>query len=605
MAQMIADLKDIEFVLFDQFKVDRLSQKEPFADFNRKTVELVVREARNLAIKEILPTQKIGDQEGARFDQGEVRVPEAFQRAWELLKEGEWIAMSEPLEWGGQAMPRSVSAAAGEYLNGANLSFMMYAALTHGAGLLVETFGTDEQKRLFLKNMYTGKWTGTMLLTEPQAGTDVGALTTSAVPNDDGTYAISGSKIFISSGEHDLAENIIHPVLARIEGAPAGTRGISLFLVPKFWVNDDGTLGDFNDVVCTGIEEKMGLHGNATCSLTLGGKGECRGLLLGEVNKGMKAMFVMMNAARFLVGLQGFSLASASYINAVNYARERIQGRHLLKFADRSAPAVPIIEHPDVRRMLLTMKGYVEGMRSLLYYVGLLEDHTHVSDDEVERRWLQGMVDLLIPICKGYVTDRAFEVCSTGVQVYGGYGYISEYPQEQLLRDCRITLIYEGTNGIQAMDLLARKMGSQKGTVVMDLVTRMQRTVAEAEKLAATQALGAQFKGAVAKLLQVGQHIGSAASGPKMLAAFAFAHPFMEVVGDTVMTWMLLWRAVTAAKKLEGKVNKKEVVFCEGQIKTAEHFMRVVMPATLGKMDAVLALNAATVEMDEAAFGGK
>ncbi len=354
MAQMIADLKDIEFVLFDQFKVDRLSQKEPFADFNRKTVELVVREARNLAIKEILPTQKIGDQEGARFDQGEVRVPEAFQRAWELLKEGEWIAMSEPLEWGGQAMPRSVSAAAGEYLNGANLSFMMYAALTHGAGLLVETFGTDEQKRLFLKNMYTGKWTGTMLLTEPQAGTDVGALTTSAVPNDDGTYAISGSKIFISSGEHDLAENIIHPVLARIEGAPAGTRGISLFLVPKFWVNDDGTLGDFNDVVCTGIEEKMGLHGNATCSLTLGGKGQCRGLLLGEVNKGMQAMFVMMNAARFLVGLQGFALASASYMNAVNYARERIQGRHLLKFADRSAPAVPIIEHPDVRRMLLT-----------------------------------------------------------------------------------------------------------------------------------------------------------------------------------------------------------------------------------------------------------
>jgi hypothetical protein len=328
-------------------------------------------------------------------------------------------------------------------------------------------------------------------------------------------------------------------------------------------------------------------------------------MLLGEVNKGMRAMFVMMNAARFLVGLQGFSLASASYMNAVNYARERIQGRHLLKFADRSAPSVPIIEHPDVRRMLLTMKAYVEGMRSLLYYVGLLEDHTRVSDEEVERRWLQGMVDLLIPICKGYVTDRAFDVCSMGVQVYGGYGYISEYPQEQLLRDCRITLIYEGTNGIQAMDLLARKMGSQKGTVVMDLVTRMQRTVAEAEKLAVTRALGTQFKGAVGKLLQVGQHIGSAASGDKMLQAFAFAHPFMEVLGDMVMAWMLLWRATTAAKKLEGKVKKKETIFCEGQLKTAEHFIRAILPATAGKMDAVLGLNAATVEMDEAAFGGK
>ncbi len=246
--------------------------------------------------------------------------------------------------------------------------------LTHGAGKLVETFGTETQKALFLKKMYTGEWTGTMLLTEPEAGSDVGALTTAAVKNEDGTYSITGNKIFISSGEHDLAENIIHPVLARIEGAPEGTKGISLFIVPKIWVNDDGSLGEPNDVVCTGVEEKMGIHGNATCSMSLGSKGNCRGMLLGEENKGMRSMFLMMNEARLLVGIQGFACASAAYMHAVNYARQRVQGRHLMNMMDKSAPAVPIIQHPDVRRMLLTMKAYVEGMRSLLYYVGMCDD---------------------------------------------------------------------------------------------------------------------------------------------------------------------------------------------------------------------------------------
>ena len=259
------------------------------------------------------------------------------------------------------------------------------------------------------------------------------------------------------------AENIIHPVLARIEGAPAGTRGISLFLVPKIWVNDDGSLGEPNDVVCTGIEEKMGIHGNATCSLSLGGKGGCRGFLLGEENKGMRAMFLMMNEARLLVGMQGFSCASSSYLNALNYARQRVQGRHLLKMMEKEAPGVPIIQHPDVRRMLITMKAYVEGMRSLLYYIANCEDRIHVSDDPAEQARLQGIIDVLIPVSKGYISDRAWEMCSIGLQVFGGYGYIKEYPQEQLLRDCRITMIYEGTNGIQAMDLLGRKLGMNQG----------------------------------------------------------------------------------------------------------------------------------------------
>ncbi len=605
MAQVIADRKDVEFVLFEQLKVDELSNHEKFAEFNKKTVELVLAEARNLAVKEILPTQKEGDEQGCVFENGKVTIPECYKRAWELFLEGEWLALPEDPEYGGQGMPRTVAMACGDYFNGANYAFMMYPGLTHGAALLVEAFGTEKLKKLFLKNMFTGKWTGTMLLTEPEAGSDVGALATSAVKNDDGTYSITGNKIFISSGEHDLAENIIHPVLARIEGAPKGTKGISLFLVPKYWVNDDGSLGEFNDVVCTGIEEKMGIHGNPTCSLSLGGKGKCRGYLLGEENKGMRAMFLMMNEARLLVGMQGMACASASYLNAVNYARQRVQGRHLLKMMDPAAPSVPIIQHPDVRRMLLHMKAYVEGMRSLLYYVGLLTDRKHLAEDEQIREKYQGIIDLLIPICKGYVTDRAFEICSLGVQVYGGYGYIREYPQEQLLRDCRITLIYEGTNGIQAMDLLGRKLGLNKGKPIMDLMGEIQQVVARAKAIDQLSGMAIELEKALNKLGEVAMHLGGKAMSPEVLKAFAFAHPLLEVSGDVVLAWMLLWRAVIAASKLEKGARKKDKAFYEGQIRSAEYFTQVILPATLGKMDAIVKTNGAAVEISEDAFGGK
>jgi alkylation response protein AidB-like acyl-CoA dehydrogenase len=443
-----------------------------------------------------------------------------------------------------------------------------------------------------------------MLLTEPEAGSDVGALTTTAVKNEDGTYTISGNKIFISSGEHDLVENIIHPVLARIEGAPAGTRGISLFIVPKLWVNPDGSLGDFNDVVCTGIEEKMGIHGNATCSLALGSKGQCRGLLLGEENKGMSEMFLMMNEARLLVGMQGFACASSSYLNALNYARERVQGKNLLQMRDPDAPSVPIIQHPDVRRMLVKMKAYVEGMRSLLYFVAFCEDKIHTSDDPAEKDKYQGLIEVLTPVAKGYVTDRAFDVCSEGMQVYGGYGYIREYPQEQLLRDCRITLIYEGTNGIQAMDLLGRKLGMNKGKPVMDLLGEMNTAIAAAKATAGLEAFAARVEKAVNKLGEVGMYMGATAMSPKVMSAFAAAHPFLEVTGDVVMAWMLLWRATIAARQLAG-AKKKDAAFYEGQIKSADYFINAILPITTGKMIAILNGCSAAVEISEDAFGGK
>ncbi|MFW6081917.1 MAG: acyl-CoA dehydrogenase family protein, partial [Desulfosalsimonas sp.] len=483
MAQLIADRRDVDFVLHEQMEVNKLTAYEKFTEFNKKTVDMIVSEARNLAIKEILPTRKQSDQEGCTLEKdGTVKVPECFHQVNKLYRDGEWLAMIDEPEWGGQGMPKTVALAAEEYFYGANPAFMLYHGLSHGAANLVKTFGTEDQKKHYLPKLYSGQWSGTMLLTEPEAGSDVGALQTTATPNDDGTFTISGTKIFISGGEQNMVENIVHPVLARIEGAPSGTRGISLFLVPKYRLNNDGSPGKFNDVVCTGIEEKMGLHGNSTCTLTLGGKGNCIGTLLGRENKGMRAMFLMMNEARQLVGLQGFSVATASYMYAVNYARERIQGKHLTAGKNADAPSVPIIRHPDVRRQLLTMKAYVDGMRSLIYYGGLSHDLEGLAQTDEEKEKYAERTAILTPIIKGYITDRALEVTSQAIQVYGGYGYIQEYPVEQLMRDCRIFQIYEGTNGIQAMDLMGRKLGMKNGQAFMQYIGEMKNTVEEARK---------------------------------------------------------------------------------------------------------------------------
>jgi alkylation response protein AidB-like acyl-CoA dehydrogenase len=604
MAQLISDRRDVDFVLHEQFMAGDLCKSERFAEFDRKTIDLVVSEARNLAVKELLPTQKAGDEQGARFDNGRVRLPECFHRAYKLFCRGEWVAMPENPKWGGQGMPKILSLAASEYFVGANCAFMVYPGLTHSAGRLIETFGTENQKQLYLKKLYSGKWTGTMLLTEPQAGSDVGALTTSAKKNADGTYSITGNKIFISAGDHDLAENIIHPVLARIEGAPEGTRGISLFLVPKIWVNPDGSPGETNDVVCTGIEEKMGIHGTATCSLALGSAGRCRGTLLGDENKGVRAMFIMMNEARLMVGLQGFSFATSAYMYALSYARERVQGKHLLKANDPQAPPVPIIQHPDIRRLLMTMKVYVEGMRSLLYFISILIDRKKISKDSETETKIQGIIDLLIPIAKGYLTDRAFEVCNHGLQVYGGYGYIREYPMEQLVRDCRITMIYEGTNGIQAMDLLGRKLGQNNGRAMMDLLGEMKKTLADAKRWSTLEDEHRMFETALNRLAEAAMHIGGQAKSPNVLSAFAFAYPFMEASGDVVLAWMLLWRAAISARALKTGAKPKDAVFYEGQLKSARFYMQTLVPVTLGKIDAIMKTDNAAVEISEAAFGG-
>ncbi len=605
MAQILADRRDVDFVLHEQLEVERLAEHERFAEFNRKVIDLVISEARTLAVKEILPTQTDGDRMGARFDAGTVTVPESFHSAWSALKDGEWLALTEDLEWGGQGMPRSVASAAQGYLNAANFAFVMYAGLSHGAGKLIETFGTEEQKQLFVKKLYTGEWTGTMLLTEPEAGSDVGALETLATPNDDGTYSIVGNKIFASAGEHDLAENIIHPVLARIEGAPAGTAGISLFIVPKIWVNEDGSLGGPNDVVCTGIEEKMGIHGNSTASIALGSRGECRGLLLGEPNKGMRSMFLMMNDARLVVGDQALASASAAYMYALDYARTRVQGRDLREIRDREAPSVPIIRHPDVRRMLMLMKVYVEGLRSLSLYIAHCFDRMATTEGPDEEHRLQGIVDFLIPIAKAYTTERALEVCDLGIQVYGGYGYIKEYPMEQLLRDCRITPIYEGTNGIQAMDLLFRKLGQDGGRPILDLSDEVRDAIAAAAEVDRTAEMADILERALIRLEEVARHLGQTAMYGRLPVAAAHAHPFLEAYGDVTVGWMLLWRARVAAEALAAGAKRKDEAFYEGLVRSAEFYTENLLPVTLGKMDVILCGSSAAVDIPEDAFAGR
>ena len=601
MAQLIADRKDVDFVLHEQFQTAGLSRHGRFAEFNKQVIDMIITEARTLAVKEILPTWKIGDRTGCRYENGEVKTPAEFKRVWKHLIDGGWFAPSVDTQWGGQGMPKTLAIAAQDYLVGANLALLMVVVLNHGAGRLIETFGTDKQKRLYLKKVYSGEWGGTMLLTESESGSDLGTLTTSAVKNPDGTYSLTGSKIFISAGEHDLTENIIHPVLARIEGAPEGSRGISLFLVPKIHVNEDGSLGKRNDILCTGIEEKMGLHGSPTCSMSLGNKGNCIGTLLGEENKGLSAMFLMMNSARLMVAAQGLACASSSYMYALSFARTRIQGA--LSGARDKRP-VPIIKHPDVRRMLLTMKTYTEGMRSLLYYIAWCEDQKSVSKNSEEKERYQDRIDFLIPVAKSYVTDRSVDVCNIGIQVHGGYGYTSEYPVEQLLRDVRITSIYEGTNGIQAIDLLGRKLMMKEGRLFAGLMDEIGQTVTEAKKIAAIRPLADRVETAVNRLTQAANHIRQVAAGSKAPNAFAFASPFLDVTGDVAMAWMLLWRAMLAENKQSAATRKADASFYQGQVKSAEFFIRSVLPVTFGRMDSILDNCGAAMEIPDESFGG-
>ncbi len=622
MAEVISDRRDIDFVLYEQLNSQSIFNSGKFNDLNKKTADMIIKEARNFAVKEILPTYTESDKKGVRFNRGRVDVPQCFRPVHKLLVEGEWAALTEDPEYGGQGLPHIIAQAAMEYMIGANYTLMTYAILGHSAGKMVDIFGSPKQKKLFLKKMYTCEWGSTMLLTEPGAGSDLGALTTYAEKNDDGTYTITGNKIFITNGEQNLTENIIHPVLARIKGAPPGTRGISIFLVPKIWVNDDGSLGENNDVVCIGVEEKMGIHASPTCSISLGGRGKCRGLLLGEENQGMGIMFHMMNEVRLEVGTQAFTHASCSYLYALDYASKRLQGRSLDNIADPAAPQVPIICHPDVKRMLLKMKAFVEGMRSLTFFTAFCLDKIKCAANSKEKKYYEGLTEILTPVVKAYCSEKGFEVCVMGMQVFGGYGYTKEYPMEQLVRDCKICSIYEGSNGIQAMDFLGRKISIEKGALLKSLITEIRNTTDKAKNH--THYFGGnkdetdfndmaeKLETAADKFYNTAINAAETINTSEFKSAFSVAHPLLEAAGDVIMAWMLLWRASAAASAL-GKIVKnkslneiiqknKSAAFYHGKIMTADFFINTMLPITMGKLEAIQPRQNPAVTIHEKSF---
>jgi len=597
----LVDIRDVRFVLFEQLEVEKLLSHELKEDYDVDTLEMVINEAEKLALNVLAPANRDGDKAGCRFEDGEVLVPASFHNAYDLLSEGGWNTISDSLEVGGQGLPKAIEICCREYFEAANMSISNYLNLTHGAAKLIEIFGSSAQKKLYMEKLYTGKWCGTMCITEPQAGSNVGAITTSAKRNSEGTYAIKGIKLFITGGEQDLVENIIHMVLARIEGDPSGTKGLSIFIVPKLRVKD-GDLGAPNDAICTGIEEKMGCHGSSTCTLNFGDEDNCIGELLGGEREGIKVMFHMMNEARQIVGSQGLAAASAAYLESLSYAKERIQGAYYTELRDPDAPEVPIVEHPDIRFNLMKMKAYVEGCRALVYYHAHCMDRLNLaaSDEEISR-W-RTLVELLTPVCKAYCTDRGFEVCSAAMQVLGGYGYSSEFPVEQYLRDMRITPIYEGTNGIQAIDLVSRKILMKKGTAMdcyleeLDHVLSLARTK---EHLSRYVSLMEKYR----DILKQGvKSISEEILSPNAGLAMAKACKFLEFFGDITLAWLWLWQLMVAEEKLEVVLREKglsredleinfpqdnELAFYEGKIQTGKFYMERMMPSVYGKLEEI------------------
>ena len=469
-------LRDMHFLFFELFGGDKLSSLEAFQDADPETVKAILEEAAKFVESEILPLNQTGDEEGCHLEDSVVTTPKGFKEVYQHFTEGGWTALTEPQQYGGMGLPYSVSYMVSEMLSSANQSFSMYPGLTHGAAKAIETYGSEAEKELYLSKFAEGTWSGTMCLTEAHCGTDLGLLQTRAAPQDDGSYLINGTKIFISSGEHDLTENIVHLVLARLPDAPEGIKGISLFIVPKFLSDETGNITDRNTVHCSALEHKMGIHANSTCVINLD---DAKGYLLGEPHKGMQVMFVMMNAARLGTGLQGFAAGERAYQGASEYAKERLQMRALTGPANPELKADPIIVHPDVRRMLLTIKAYTEGCRAMSYWIAQEIDLADHHPDEQRRQEADDLAALLTPVIKAFSTDTGFESTNLGMQVFGGHGFIVEHGMEQLVRDVRISQLYEGTNGIQAMDLIGRKLPMHKGRLIKTFIKRVAKFIEE------------------------------------------------------------------------------------------------------------------------------
>ena len=565
-----APVKDSLFILNDVLDLGKYSNLPGFANASPDLVEAILDEAGKFSAEVLQPLNKVGDEHGCkRNDDGSVTAPPGFKEAYDQFCAAGWPTLTAPEEYGGQGLPHVVGTAVGEYILSANHAFEMYNGLTNGAIASLLVKGSDELKQKYVPNMVQGRWTGTMNLTEPHCGTDLGLLKTRADPNSDGTYSISGTKIFISSGEHDLAENIIHLVLAKIAGAPDNVKGISLFLVPKFLVNEDGSLGERNGVSCGSIEHKMGINGNATCVMNYDG---AKGWLVGEPEKGLAAMFIMMNAARLGVGLQGLAQGEVAYQNAANYAKDRRQGR-ALKPEDREegARADNLLVHPDVRRMLLEARVWNEAGRALALWGSLQVDLARRSPDEAERLQAEDLLALLTPVIKSYLTDKGFQAAVSAQQVFGGHGYIREHGMEQFVRDARIAQIYEGTNGVQAMDLVGRKLPKEGGRPVRTFFEIVGRDIAEARAAGDPAGVAAALEPAVADLQAATMWLAqNGMADPNNAGAGAYA--YQDLMGLVAFGWMWLKMAAAAQRALKGGASDE--LFYQTKLDLADFYAK-------------------------------
>ncbi|WP_135506248.1 acyl-CoA dehydrogenase C-terminal domain-containing protein [Roseovarius aestuariivivens] len=570
MPSYTAPTKDMQFILHDVLKVSQ-TDTPGYAELEPDFTGAVLEEAGKIASEVLAPLNAVGDTEGCTLENGVVRTPTGFKEAFDQVRDGGWTALDLPEEYGGQNMPYIIYTAVGEISSAANQAFTMYQGLTHGAASAILAHGSEDQKSTYLPKMASCEWTGTMNLTEPHCGTDLGLMRTKAEPQADGSFKISGQKIFISSGEHDMADNIIHLVLAKIPGGPEGIKGVSLFIVPKFIVKEDGTLGERNGVSCGKLEEKMGIHGNSTCVMNYD---EATGYLLGEEHKGMRAMFTMMNEARIGVGMQGVAQADVAYQNALAYAKDRLQGRDVTGAKNPDGPADPLIVHPDIRRALLDQKSFVEGARAFLLWGSQMIDQSHRGKDAAA----EGIVSLLTPIIKGFLTDEGFDMTIRAQQVYGGHGYIEEWGMSQFARDARIAMIYEGANGVQALDLVGRKLPQDGGKHVMAFFEMVKAFLKDNE---GNEALKADFldplKAASKDLQQAAMFfMQNGMKNPN--AALAGSYDFMHLFGHVCLG--LMWAQMAKAAHEGIEAGEGDTRFYQSKIKTGRYYMKRRLPAT-------------------------
>ena len=572
MSDRLVSFRDIRFVLYELLHVEKLLDAESFSMHSRETFDMALDGAYKLAREVYWPAYRQMDEVGARYDPQtkKVTVPPVMHEVWAKAKEGGWCGITSDLEFGGQQFPGTMALACNFMLNAANTAAQMYVGGAHGASMLMEAFGDETMKTVYVPKLLAGEWGGTMALSEPQAGSSLSDVKTTAVKAKDGDhYLVTGTKCFISSGDHDLAENIVHPVLARIPGAPPGVKGISLFIVPKYRVRPDGSVGEFNDVVTGGIEHKLGLRGQATATLNFGENGDCRGWLMGEPNKGLAYMFRLMNGARIGTGLQANGVASNAYQHALQYAKDRLQGRDIAE-KDPTTPQIPIIRHPDVRRMLLAQKAYTEGMFALLAYSANLIDRRRVAGSDEERERLGDLLEILTPICKAYGSEISFQSTILAIQVYGGYGFSEEFPLAQMLRDQKVFSIYEGTNNIQAMDLLGRKVVMKDGASFKALVAEIMKTTQEARGLPALKDMTDKVVAALQTVIETTQKLATIGfSDPRTY--MSYASPYLMMFSQLVVAWQLLWEAVVAQKALDAGTSEEP--FYRGKVAAAQFYV--------------------------------